>query len=201
MCGDPLSVCDAAFGLSVGRGAFRFLAGGWTRVRQTVVLNTPGKQDGGFTLDVNGERMIDRNDIFYRSDEPESILGGLIHAVLGDHRQHKLEGRGEFDDEDPFLSFEDDPRQPTSSTSTVWMTVTADPFTVTTTMSGPLMTAETTTTTITSTIISEETPHAEENKLQMDSKDGAVGFLGLFFRQVRNVERETGKKPTDFGYL
>jgi hypothetical protein len=37
-----------------------------------VYLNTPGQQDGQFTLDVNGERVIERNDVFYR-DVP---LGG-----------------------------------------------------------------------------------------------------------------------------
>ena len=39
---------------------------------QTVYLNTPGQQDGQFTLDVNGERVIERRDVFYR-DFP---LGG-----------------------------------------------------------------------------------------------------------------------------
>lgn len=29
-------------------------------------MNTPGKQDGSFVLDVNGERAINRTDVFYR---------------------------------------------------------------------------------------------------------------------------------------
>lgn len=33
---------------------------------QTVVLNTPGKQDGAFALDVNGKRVIDKHGVFYR---------------------------------------------------------------------------------------------------------------------------------------
>lgn len=61
-------------------------AGGWTRVTQTVYLNTPGLQDGQFTLDVNGERVIERRDVFYR-DVP---LGGNP-------------GDGD-EDEDPMLS-------------------------------------------------------------------------------------------------
>ena len=68
LCEDPQSVCDAAYGLSVGRGAFSWAAGAWTTVEQTVVLNTPGKQDGIFVLLVNGERKIARNDVFYRAD-------------------------------------------------------------------------------------------------------------------------------------
>ena len=50
----PESVCDAEYGLSIGRGSFRFAAGNWTHVKQTVVLNTPGVQDGAFALDVDG---------------------------------------------------------------------------------------------------------------------------------------------------
>ena len=59
-------MCDAAYGLSVGRGSFFFAPGNWTRVRQTVTLNTPGAQDGGFLLEVNGQPVIDRSDVFYR---------------------------------------------------------------------------------------------------------------------------------------
>ncbi|KIY48217.1 polysaccharide lyase family 14 protein [Fistulina hepatica ATCC 64428] len=65
LCNDKQSVCDASYGFSIGRGSFRWAAGAWTSVRQIVVLNTPGKQDGGFTLDVNGARVIDRSDVFY----------------------------------------------------------------------------------------------------------------------------------------
>ncbi|KAI0668407.1 hypothetical protein C8Q78DRAFT_256470 [Trametes maxima] len=62
----PQSVCDADWGLSIGRGAFSFKAGNWTHVRQTVTLNTPGERDGGFALDVNGKRVIERCDVYYR---------------------------------------------------------------------------------------------------------------------------------------
>ncbi|KAI0689030.1 hypothetical protein C8T65DRAFT_520831, partial [Cerioporus squamosus] len=62
----PKSVCDSDYGFSIARGAFQFATGKWTHIRQTVVLNTPGKQDGGFALDVNGKRVIERSDIFYR---------------------------------------------------------------------------------------------------------------------------------------
>ncbi|KAI0806800.1 hypothetical protein C8Q74DRAFT_1320907 [Fomes fomentarius] len=62
----PETVCSSEYGLSIGRGAFKFRAGRWTRVRQTVVLNTPGEQDGAFTLDVNGERVLDLHGVFYR---------------------------------------------------------------------------------------------------------------------------------------
>lgn len=39
-------------------------------VQQSVALNTPGKRDGGFTLDVNGRRVIERHDVYYRGVPP-----------------------------------------------------------------------------------------------------------------------------------
>ncbi|KAK7037583.1 hypothetical protein VNI00_011075 [Paramarasmius palmivorus] len=68
LCDDNHSVCDAAYGLSIGRGSFKFAPGKWTRLSQTVTLNTPGEQDGSFTLDVDGEQVIDRKDVFYRDN-------------------------------------------------------------------------------------------------------------------------------------
>jgi hypothetical protein len=70
LCSDPQSVCDAEYGLSIGRGSFHYNTGNWTTLRQDVVLNTPGKQDGAFALFVNGIQAIKRTDIFYR-DAPQ----------------------------------------------------------------------------------------------------------------------------------
>ncbi|KAF9059862.1 hypothetical protein BDP27DRAFT_1385655 [Rhodocollybia butyracea] len=66
LCSDSQSVCDAAWGLSIGRGSFTFNRGEWTRVRQIVRLNTPGVPDGGFELWVEGRRVIQRGDVYYR---------------------------------------------------------------------------------------------------------------------------------------
>lgn len=62
----PLSVCDQEYGLSIGRGSFNFTPGAWTHVKQTVSLNTPGTQDGEFTLEVNDQKVMQRSDVFYR---------------------------------------------------------------------------------------------------------------------------------------
>ncbi|KAG9126715.1 hypothetical protein FRC07_002258 [Ceratobasidium sp. 392] len=70
----PRSICEADYGLSIGRGSFKFTPGQWTHVSQTVVLNTPGRQDGYFTLDVNGKRVLDLQGVYYRqtaTDEDE----------------------------------------------------------------------------------------------------------------------------------
>ncbi|KAJ7684407.1 hypothetical protein DFH06DRAFT_6283 [Mycena polygramma] len=72
LCADPRSTCDAAYGFSIGRGAFLWRAGGWTTVCQVVQLNTPGVQDGRFALYVDGKLVIERDDIYYRGVPPGS---------------------------------------------------------------------------------------------------------------------------------
>lgn len=72
------------------------------------MLNTPGVQDGGFRLDVDGTPVIDRRDVYYRSaggdgsededgdedeDDDKGLIGGLL-PTLG-----KLLGRAVL----PFL--------------------------------------------------------------------------------------------------
>ncbi|KIO25566.1 polysaccharide lyase family 14 protein, partial [Tulasnella calospora MUT 4182] len=62
----PKSDCNVDYGLSIGRGSFKFAPGRWTNVRQTVVLNTPGKPDGTFALEVDGARVLDVQGVYYR---------------------------------------------------------------------------------------------------------------------------------------
>ena len=70
-------------------------------MQQTVRLNTPGEQDGGFWLDVDGVRVLERGDIYYRGDPSASseqgakkpageeagggggLLGGLLRRWVG----------------------------------------------------------------------------------------------------------------------
>lgn len=56
-------------------------------MQQCVTLNTPGKQDGVFTLDVNDQRVIERNDVFYRSIPPPLPLPdvGMAHKTVNAH--------------------------------------------------------------------------------------------------------------------
>ncbi|KAG8217141.1 hypothetical protein J3R82DRAFT_5200 [Butyriboletus roseoflavus] len=72
LCTDVGSVCDSTYGLSIGRGAFKFTAGEWTHLRQNVVLNTPGQSDGIFTLFIDGRPVINRTDVFYRDVTQQS---------------------------------------------------------------------------------------------------------------------------------
>lgn len=92
-------MCDGAYGLSISRGSFEFSRGGWTHLSQTVVLNTPGVQDGCFLLEVDGKFVINRTDVLYRdkprefdpvptpscglNSEPDDGGGGLAESLLG----------------------------------------------------------------------------------------------------------------------
>ncbi|KAG9050800.1 hypothetical protein FS837_002356 [Tulasnella sp. UAMH 9824] len=82
----PKSDCNVDYGLSIGRGSFKFTPGRWTNVQQTVVLNTPGKQDGTFVLEVDGQRVLDVQGLYYREGHPLSVsslpLGGLAQKPV-----------------------------------------------------------------------------------------------------------------------
>ncbi|KAJ8093470.1 hypothetical protein PM082_020327 [Marasmius tenuissimus] len=89
LCSGPESVCDSTYGLSIGRGTFTYTPGKWTYVSQIVTLNTPGKQDGTFALDVNGERVIERDDIFYRDSTYPKEPRTLPRKKSGHHRMFR----------------------------------------------------------------------------------------------------------------
>ncbi|KAK6909724.1 hypothetical protein I203_103745 [Kwoniella mangroviensis CBS 8507] len=81
----PKSICDAAYGLSIGRGAWKFALGDWTTVRQDVWLNTPGQNDGGFNIWVNGQLILSANDVRYRENGDSCIQGeddGVSTAMI-----------------------------------------------------------------------------------------------------------------------
>ena len=69
LCQTPNASCNEVYGLSLGRGSFIFARGEWNDLRQTVRLNTPGIPDGGFTLDVNGRRVLTLEGIYYRDSK------------------------------------------------------------------------------------------------------------------------------------
>ncbi|WWC62149.1 uncharacterized protein I303_104741 [Kwoniella dejecticola CBS 10117] len=71
----PKSICESTYGLSIGRGAWTFAKGDWTTVRQDIWLNTPGQNDGGFNIWVNGQLVITANDVRYRENGDSCIQG------------------------------------------------------------------------------------------------------------------------------
>ncbi|KAG1778377.1 hypothetical protein EV702DRAFT_1196372 [Suillus placidus] len=78
LCSDPQSVCDAEYGLSIGRGSFHYSTGNWTTLRQDVVLNTPGKQDGAFALFQKKKSKSKTTSKSSTSPIPQQTQGGLL---------------------------------------------------------------------------------------------------------------------------
>jgi len=182
----PRSVCDSTFGLSVARGSFEFSRGAWTHVRQTVVLNSPGVQDGGFLLEVNGDRVIDRGDVFYRdkprepdfivptpSYDPDSHLGrkrGLLGRLLGGLIKSRLGLRG--DDTRELSS-----QAPSDSSSGFVPSAPCDAADANA-QTDPLAQQET---------LENDDDKCIDDYPQADAtqeKGDAVGFQGVFFRHV-----------------
>ena len=186
----PQSVCDSTFGLSIARGSFEFSRGAWTHVRQTVVLNSPGVQDGGFLLEVNGDRVIDRRDVFYRdkpqepdfirtpSYDPDSRLGrkrGLLGRLLGGLIKSRLGLRG--DDTGELSS-----QVPSDSSSGFVPSVPCDAADANA-QTDPL--AQQTTLENNDDKCIDDYPQADATQEIGD----AVGFQGVFFRHVLSGSR------------
>ena len=94
----PTSVCDSDYGLSIGRGSFKFQPGKWTSLRQTVSLNTPGTQDGAFTLVVDGNRVLDVTGIYYREGGKPSARQEAVTAEAVDTVSEQALPDGHVDD-------------------------------------------------------------------------------------------------------
>ncbi|OCF71470.1 hypothetical protein I204_07528 [Kwoniella mangroviensis CBS 8886] len=105
----PFSDCSTPYGLSIGRGSWTFQKGAWTDIRQDVWLNTPGKNDGGFNIWINGKLVVHADDVFYR-DTTETCLASMGNSaalwsgMAPFKRDNSLEDTDTFITED-WLSF------------------------------------------------------------------------------------------------
>ncbi|KAG8886012.1 hypothetical protein FRB97_008550 [Tulasnella sp. 331] len=88
----PYCDCTPTYGLSIGRGSFYFTLGGWTNVKQTVRLNTPGIADGGFELEVNGKIAMVVNGVYYR----ESMQSVNSMSSAPTRRTFKLKSKADI---------------------------------------------------------------------------------------------------------
>lgn len=70
-----------AYGVSIGRGNWRFPRGEWVSVELEAMLNTPGKQDGVVRVWVAGQPVVERTDIVYR-DTPALGVDGLMFSTF-----------------------------------------------------------------------------------------------------------------------
>ena len=174
-------MCDRSYGLSIARGSFSFSRGAWAHVSQTVVLNTPGVQDGGFVLEVDGRVAIYRTDVLYR-DKPldrddgpnpfcdpnsqgdDSLLGPLLGGLIGSGIESERDGTEVVS-----------PRVPLDSSTGFVATVPYDTSDANAQRGSPV----------------ELVPLEDNDDLCVGSEDGtaqetddAVGFQGVFFRHV-----------------
>jgi hypothetical protein len=70
-------------GTSIGRGSWTFPAGRWVQVVQHVRLNTPGQADGVLDVWFQGEQVLHRTDITYRSTRDLKIDGLFFSSFFG----------------------------------------------------------------------------------------------------------------------
>ncbi|EIM82378.1 uncharacterized protein STEHIDRAFT_133994 [Stereum hirsutum FP-91666 SS1] len=79
----PFSTCNPTYGASVGRGAFSFVAGGWTTISQRVRLNDVGQANGELELFVGGESVINVSGLILRARDAGRIRGVQMQTFFG----------------------------------------------------------------------------------------------------------------------
>lgn len=79
----PCTSCDYSSGVSFHRGSFVFQTGQWTKLRLSIVLNTPNITNGVITLDVNGQRVIDYRKMNWRQYANVYIEGVTFATWFG----------------------------------------------------------------------------------------------------------------------
>ena len=70
-------------GTSIGRGNWRFRPGNWYHLEQSVNLNQPGQADGQVQVWVNGQRVLNRQNLEFRTTESLQIEGILFSTFFG----------------------------------------------------------------------------------------------------------------------
>ncbi|ORY01864.1 hypothetical protein K493DRAFT_277672 [Basidiobolus meristosporus CBS 931.73] len=79
----PDSVCNPAYGDSLARGAFKFPPGKWSTIRQSMRLNSVGKQDGVLKVWMDNQLVINYNQMVFRTKADAKISGLLFHTFFG----------------------------------------------------------------------------------------------------------------------
>ncbi|KIY73850.1 polysaccharide lyase family 14 protein [Cylindrobasidium torrendii FP15055 ss-10] len=82
-CGQPGNVCNAAYGDSLGRGAFSFTAGSWNTVTMRVRTNTVGQQDGEVELWVDGRSVLEQKGLVMITADNQKTLGMMMQTFFG----------------------------------------------------------------------------------------------------------------------
>ena len=70
-------------GISLSRGAWRFKKGQWTRLEQEVLLNHPARRNGRIRVWVNGQLVLDKTGLLFRTNEQTGVRGVMAHVFFG----------------------------------------------------------------------------------------------------------------------
>ncbi|WVF68834.1 hypothetical protein IAT40_003607 [Kwoniella sp. CBS 6097] len=92
------SDCDLGYEPSIRRGSWSFQRGAWTQIRQDVWLNTPGNNDGGFNIWINGRLVLHADDVNF-GDSAATCLAPT-RRIGKPHRYSLFERNEESRDEE-----------------------------------------------------------------------------------------------------
>ncbi|EJD35519.1 hypothetical protein AURDEDRAFT_75191, partial [Auricularia subglabra TFB-10046 SS5] len=79
----PNTTQDGSYGISIQRGAYKFVPGQWTIVAERVKLNDVGTANGEIQLFVNGNSVIDVSGLVIRQNKETVFRGGHIQTFFG----------------------------------------------------------------------------------------------------------------------
>ncbi|KAI0320561.1 hypothetical protein OF83DRAFT_567460 [Amylostereum chailletii] len=81
----PNSHQNSDYGISVGRGAWKFEAGKWVAVGMRVKLNAIGVEDGEVEVYVDGKSVIHATGLSLRDDPTSHVKGMHFQTFFGGH--------------------------------------------------------------------------------------------------------------------
>lgn len=70
-------------GDSIGRGMWTFPTGRWVTLEQEIILNTPGEENGVVRVWVDGEPILELEDVVYRTTEDVTVDGLMFSSFFG----------------------------------------------------------------------------------------------------------------------
>lgn len=79
----PYSAQNSDYGFSVGRRSWTFEAGRWTQVTQHVRLNGPGMEDGSIHIYIDGQPVIQADNISIRDLASSTFDGVHFQTFFG----------------------------------------------------------------------------------------------------------------------
>lgn len=79
----PMTHLDPTYGSSVGRGAFRFKSGGWTRIKELVKVNDPDKKNGILKIWANDKLVVSFGKMVWRKDDNIKLRGFAFETFFG----------------------------------------------------------------------------------------------------------------------